>query len=47
MYQENIENIYRNVSVSSTFKDFQIVYDGEILCLCTVTFGKKKFKIEY
>jgi hypothetical protein len=25
----------------STFRDFQTVYEGEIWCLCTVTFGSK------
>ena len=30
--------------VSSTFKDFQTVYEVEIWCLCTVTFGQKSSK---
>ena len=30
---------------SSTFKDFQTVYEGEIWCLCTVNFGPKSSKL--
>ena len=29
------------ISVSSIFKDFQTVYEGEIWCLCTVTFDQE------
>ena len=32
---------HAGVSVSSTPKDFQIVYDGEIWCLSTVTFVQR------
>ena len=43
-------SIYRKVmssrlSVSSTFKDHQTVYEGEIWCLCTVIFGPKSSKL--
>ena len=34
-----------HVSVSSTPKDFQAVYEGEIWCSCTVTFGQKGLKL--
>ena len=33
------------VLVSSTPKHFQTVYEGEIWCLCTVTFGQKSSKL--
>ena len=31
--------------VSSTFSDFNKAYEGEIWCLCTVTFGQKVQKL--
>ena len=37
--------LHENSSVSSTPKDFQTVYEGEILCLCTVTFGQNGPKL--
>ena len=33
------------MTFSSTFLDFQTVYDGKIGCLCTVTFGQKSSKL--
>ena len=35
----------QTVPVSSTFKDFQTVCEGEIWCLCTVTFDQKNSKL--
>ena len=32
--------------VSSTFKDFLTVYEGEILCLRTVTFDQKGSRVQ-
>ena len=35
----------RSRSVAQLFKDFQTVYEGEISCFCTVTFGPKSLKL--
>ena len=37
--------LYRKVASSSTFFDFQKAYEGEIWCLCTVTFDQKVPKL--